>query len=63
MAVLHFGFHLHPVPAVMGLCEGGVEERGLVTDGSKGGVHRDVSLNLNSWAQCPGVWEAAPADK
>lgn len=36
---------------------------GKPADGSKGGVHREVSLNLISWALCPELWEAELAGK
>lgn len=64
MAVLHFGFQLYPTPAVLPVCEGGGGTCvGKAADGSKGGVHREVSLNFISWALCPGMWEAELAGK
>lgn len=62
MAVLHSGFQLYPTPAVLWICEGGTCV-GKAADGSKGGVHRDVSLNLISWVLGPGMWEAELAGK
>lgn len=53
----------HTAPAVRPCEGGGGTCVGKAADGSKGGVHREVSLNRVSWASCPGMWEAELAGK
>lgn len=63
MVVLHFGSQSYST-SCSPVCEGGGGTRvGKAADGSKGGVHREVSLNRVSWALCPGMWEAELAGK